>query len=149
MLELETGLSPPFNFTDRSKGVLLLKFVLIVIMCPLPVSLWRFVDFVLNDLMDVCWEGADLLAFRLCCLTLCCLDFWVLSRMGKEVEFDCIGSWSSPFNPLQNFYLPNIDIDQDTVNHFHSLFSGVRDEVPKYIYYAFRMKEEKVEELRG
>ena len=72
--------------------------------------------------------------------------------MGKEVEFDCIGSWSLPFNLIQNLYLPDIDIDQDTVNHFHSLFSGSRDEVPdlpKYIYYAFRMREEKVKELQG
>ena len=27
--------------------------------------------------MDVCWEGANILALRLCCFTLCCLDFWV------------------------------------------------------------------------
>ena len=27
--------------------------------------------------MDICWERADLLAFRLCCFTLCCLEFLV------------------------------------------------------------------------
>ena len=32
--------------------------------------------------MDVCLEGADLLAFRLCCLTLCCLDFLVPFPQG-------------------------------------------------------------------
>ena len=52
---------------------------------------------------EVCWEGTDLLVFLLCCLTLSYLDFlgsfpaWCL---GKVVEFDCIGSWSLPFNLL-------------------------------------------------
>ena len=35
--------------------------------------------------MDVCWERADLLAFHLCCFTLCRLDFFVfLSRIVSE-----------------------------------------------------------------
>ena len=53
--------------------------------------------------MDICWERTDLLAFRLCCLTLCCLDFlgsFPVWWLGKEVEFDCIDSWSLPFNLL-------------------------------------------------
>ena len=44
-------------------------------------------------LVDICWEKADLLAFRLCCCTLCCLDFLCslcVLCLGKEVEFDCI-----------------------------------------------------------
>ena len=51
--------------------------------------------------MGICWERADLLAFRLCCFILCRLDLlcsfpvWCLR---KEVEFDCLGSWSLPFH---------------------------------------------------
>ena len=46
LLERKAGLRPPVIFTDRSKAVLLLWFILIVILCPLSVSLWLFVDFV-------------------------------------------------------------------------------------------------------
>ena len=58
------------------------------------------------------------------------------------------------YQSLRNIYLPNIDIDQDTVSvdHFYSLFNRSRDEVlnlSKYIYYAFRMREDKVKELQG
>ena len=46
-------------------------------------------------LLDICWERADLLAFRLCCFTLCrldCLCSFPVRYLGKEVEFDCISS---------------------------------------------------------
>ena len=65
-------------------------------MCPFTVSLWSFIDFVLDSLVDICWERADLLAFRLTCAVLlsivlmfCSFPVWCL---GKELEFDCIGS---------------------------------------------------------
>ena len=67
--------------------------------CPLPVSLWRFVEFVKDSLVDTCWERAD----PLCCFTLCCLDclsFFPVWCLGKNVEFDCYGSWSLPFQLL-------------------------------------------------
>ena len=50
--------------------------------------------------MDISWERADLLAFRLCCFILdlfCPFTVWCL---GKEVEFDSIGSWSLPVHLL-------------------------------------------------
>ena len=50
-------------------------------MCPFPVGLCRFVDLILDSLVDICLERADLLAFRLCCFTLYCLDVLFLSRM--------------------------------------------------------------------
>ena len=65
----------------------------------LPVCLRRFVDFVHDHLVDICWKRTDLLAFHLCCFTLFRLDLFVFPFrkdccLGKEVEFDYIGSWS-------------------------------------------------------
>ena len=59
--------------------------------------------------MAICWERAALLAFRLCCFTLCRLNrfcsFPIRFFLGQEVEFDCISSWSLPFHQLYNMYL--------------------------------------------
>ena len=54
--------------------------------------------------MDICWERADLLAFRLCCITLCRLECFFLSRMvsgagsGIRLYRLLIIAFSSPFN---------------------------------------------------
>ena len=39
------------------------------------------------------WEGADALAFQLCCFYFSPFPVWCLER---GVEFDCIGPWSLP-----------------------------------------------------
>ena len=53
----------------------LLWFILIDnIVRPLPVSLWLFVDFVKDSLLNNSYKRAVVLAFRLCCFTLCPLD---------------------------------------------------------------------------
>ena len=78
----------------------LLWFILIVIVRPLPVSLWLSVDFVWDSLVNICWERADLLAFHFAVLfyaVLCSFSVWCL---GKGVQFDCIGSWPLPFHLL-------------------------------------------------
>ena len=54
--------------------------------------------------MAFCWERAVLLAFRLWCFILCCLNclcsfpVWCLE---PDVEYDCIGSWLLSFHLLQ------------------------------------------------
>ena len=53
------------------------------------------------------------------------------------------------YQNLRNVYLPNIDIDHNTVDNIYSLFNDIRDWVlnlAKYNY-AFRLGEEKVKEL--
>ena len=66
--------------------------------------------------MDICWERAFLLAFHLCCFTLCCLGcsfpVWCLE---KDVEIDCIGSWSLPFHLL--YQLIRVDTWENGTYH--------------------------------
>ena len=52
LLQRETGVSPQYFITDGSKAVLLLWFILIVFVRPLPVSLWLFVHYVKGSLVD-------------------------------------------------------------------------------------------------
>ena len=65
-------------------------------MCPRPVGLWQFVDFVWDGLVDICWERADLLASRLCCFTLCRLDFCVPFPYGV---------WGRKWNSIYRFLI--------------------------------------------
>ena len=64
--------------------------------------------FCIVSLVAICWERAALLAFRLCCFTLCRLNRFCsfpIRCLGQEVGFDCISSRSLPFHQLYNMYL--------------------------------------------
>ena len=63
----KTSLSPQLFITDCSKAVLLLLVVLFVSILTLSVCLWHFIHFINDILVDICWERAVLLAFRLFC----------------------------------------------------------------------------------
>ena len=54
-----------FINTDRSKAVLLLWFIQIVIFRPLSVRIWHFLHFIQKSLVAICWETAASLCFSL------------------------------------------------------------------------------------
>ena len=86
--------------------------------------------------MDVCWERADLLAFRFCCFTLCCLDIlgsFPILCLGKEAEFDIIGSWSLSFN-LLFMYLLNSSLAPSLLNRLTLACFNVVENLPLDIH---------------
>ena len=89
---------PPIIYSDRSKAVLLLWFLLIVhfllvfeyLLIMFMIAWWTSAGKVLTSWLSAC------AMFSICCLDcLCSFAVWCL---GKDVEFDCIGSWSLPFH---------------------------------------------------
>ena len=69
----------------------------------------------------------------------------------REVEDEFHFVMKCPaYNNLRRIHLPYVNEDQCTVDDFHSMFNGSRNEVlalSKFIYYAFRLREERIKEL--
>ena len=56
------------------------------------------------------------------------------------------------YKNLREVYLPAVDSDRSTVHSFYSFFKDNRDEVlnlAKFTYNGFKVREEKIKQLRG
>ena len=55
------------------------------------------------------------------------------------------------YSNLRDIYLPNVNVDQCSVDDFYSLLNSRRDEVlqlSKFIYYAFSLRDEIVKGMQ-
>ena len=66
--------------------------------------------------------------------------------MDVEDEFHFVMKCPA-YSNLRDIHLPNINVDQCSVDDFYSLLNSSRDEVlqlSKFIYYAFSLRDEMV-----
>ena len=74
----------------------------------------------------------------------------ICNSMDVEDEFHFVMKCPA-YSNLRDIYLPNVNVDKCSVDDFYSLLNSSRDEVlqlSKFIYYAFRLRDEIVKEMQ-